>query len=177
MKHNSFIHRCLSGLLLVAGVVLPSRSASAAQVYELPSVLVIAKSSNRNQVHYAALIDGTCTPAGPSPVRPYWHMFERGPLVTEPLLNREQRLLGLERETVAGDDIQFALRGMPARTFTVHLGRAADGRCASWVGTTIAGVPARVDSVYVKQKLFSVEYVLLTGWSLEGTLVRERVSP
>jgi hypothetical protein len=44
------------------------------------------------------------------------------------------------------------------------------------VGTTIAGVPARVGGVFVRQKLLGVDYVLLTGWSEDGKAVRERIS-
>jgi hypothetical protein len=104
-------------------------------------------------------------------------MLERGPLVTEPLSDSEQRVLGLEYQEVAGETIQIALRGMPTRTFTVHTLHAADGRCASWVGATIAGVPAHVASVFVQQKLFGVDYVLLSGVSEAGAVVRERVVP
>jgi hypothetical protein len=41
---------------------------------------------------------------------------------------------------------------------------------------TIAGVTAKVAQVHVQQKLFGVDYVLLTGWS-NGALVSERLSP
>ena len=177
MRRVPFVHAGLSGALLAGLAAWPSGTAHAAQLSELPSVLVIAKSSNKNQVHYAALVDEACVPAGQSPVRPYWRMLERGPLVTEPLSDSEQRVLGLEYQEVAADTVQIALRGMPTRTFTVHTSRAADGRCASWVGATIAGVPARVASVYVQQKLFGVDYVLLSGLSEAGAVVRERVVP
>jgi hypothetical protein len=167
----------LSTVVATALIALPSIPARAAPAYELPGVLVIAKSSNRNQVYYAAQVDETCAPTGEARVRPYWRMFERGPLATEPLLDSEQHVLGIERANVAGGTIQFALRAMPARAFTIHPGRASDGRCTSWVGTTIAGVPARVASVYVRQKFFGgVDYVLLTGWADGGAVVRERVS-
>jgi hypothetical protein len=154
----------------------PSGQARAAEVYELPSVLVIAKSSNKNQVHYAARVDDSCTPVGPSPVRAYWLMLEHGPHATEPLLDREKKMLGLERQEVSGNTVQFALRAMPGRTFVVHTSWV-DNQCSSWVGTTIAGVAARVTSVYVQQKLFGVAYVLLSGASEDGAAVRERVSP
>jgi hypothetical protein len=176
MRLVPFVH-ALAGALLAGLAASSSGAAHAAQVSELPSVLVITKSSNKNQVHYAALVDEACAPAGQSPVRPYWRMLERGPLVTEPLSDSEQRVLGLEYQEVAGETIQIALRGMAARTFTVHTSRAADGRCASWVGATIAGVPARVASVFVQQKLFGVDYVLLSGVSEAGAVVRERVAP
>jgi hypothetical protein len=174
-----------SVLFVAVSVALPSGWARAAtsgvdpatQHSELPSVLVITKSSNKNQVHYAALLDDACAPAGRSPVRPYWLMLERGPQVIEPLSDGEQHVLGLEHQEVTAESIQFALRGMPSRTFTVHTSRGADGRCASWVGATIAGEPARVASVFVQQKLFGVDYVLLSGVSEAGASAREQVRP
>jgi hypothetical protein len=177
-RFASFIPRRLAALALgAASAVFPSGSASAGQVSELPSVLVIAKSSNKNEVHYAARVDEACAPAGPSPVRPYWLMLERGPLVTEPLSDSEQRVLGIEHQDVAGDRVEIALRGMPARAIVVRTWRAADGRCASMAETTIAGVRARLASVYVQQTLFGVDYVVFTGWTDDGATVRERVSP
>ena len=176
MRPRSLPHRRLLGLALTALLALPSSEAMAGRALELPSVLVIAKSSNRNEVHYAAVVDDECAPTGAAPLRPYWRMLERGPSATEGLLDSEQRWLGLEHQEVAGNTIQMSLRGMPTRKFTVHMERGPEGRCSSWVGTTIASVPARVASVYVQQKLFGVDYVLLTGWADDGTLVRERVS-
>ena len=41
---------------------------------------------------------------------------------------------------------------------------------------SIAGVPARVANVYVRQKFLGVDYVLLTGWTSGGRVVRERIS-
>jgi len=89
----------------------------------------------------------------------------------------EQHLLGVERQEVIGDRIQIALRGMPTRPITVRTWRASDGRCTSSAEMTIAGVPARLAGVYVRQTLFGVDYVVFTGWSEEGAVVRERVSP
>jgi hypothetical protein len=140
--------------------------------------MVIAKSSNRNQVHYAVAVDESCNPSGAAPVHPYWRMLERGPSVTEPLEASEQRVLGVDRQEVGADTVQFALRGMPGRQFTVHTLRAGDGRCASWVGTSIAGARARLGGIFVQQGLFgSVKYVLLSGTADDGAAVSERVSP
>ena len=166
----------LWGTVLAASATLSSGTASAGHLFELPSVLVITKSSNKNQLHYAAQVDDACVPVGEAPVRPYWRMLEREPNETEPLLDGEERVLGLARQEVSGNTVQIALRAMPARTFTVHTQRAKDDRCSSWVGTTIAGVPARVGGVFVRQKLLGVDYVLLTGWSEDGKAVRERIS-
>jgi hypothetical protein len=166
-------------LLGVAALPLasPVTVAQVSRLSELPSVLVIAKSSNKNQVHYSAVVDETCTLVGPSPVRPYWRMLERGPAAVEPLSDRESRLLGIERQEVGRDGVAFSLRGMPAKVFTVHTFRASEGRCTSWIGTTIAGVQAHVTSVFAQQKFLGVDYVLLSGRSEEGADVSEKVSP
>lgn len=104
-------------------------------------------------------------------------MLERGPAVTEPLLEAEQRFLGPGHQEVSRDEIDFALQGMPARIFAVHTFRAPDGRCSSWVGTTISGARARLSSFFVQQGLFgSVDHVLLTGFADDGAVVTERIS-
>ena len=177
MNAGHLIHGVLSAVATVALALGPSGEARAAQLHELPSILVISKSSNRNQVRYAALVDDACTPAGQSPVRPYWLMLERGPDATEALQPREASVLGIDRQQVSGNTVEFALRGMPGRPFTAHTVRDPAGQCTSWVATTIAGVPARVTGVYAQQSLFGVSYVLLTGRSEDGKVVNERVSP
>ena len=161
----------------VALLFAPEGGASPSQQTVLPSVLLITKSSNRNQVAYAETVDESCAPVGPSPVRPYWRMLEKGPGATEGLTSQEERALGLQRQQIAGDTVQVALRAMPDRQFGIHVARAADGRCSSYVTTTIAGVPARLEGIFVQQKLFgSVDYVQLTGTAEGGSVVRERVS-
>ena len=172
------LHILAGAFTALALVASPSRDSHAPRLPELASVMVIAKSSNRNQVHYAVAVDKSCVPAGPAPVHPYWRMLERGPSVTQPLEASEQRVLGVDHQEVSRDTIQFALRGMPGRQFIVHTLRAGVGRCTSWVGTTIAGTRARLGSIFVQQKLFgSVDYVLLEGTTDDGSTVSERVSP
>jgi len=172
--------RALAAGLLAATIAAWSSLVGAAQPtqdLEIPSALVIAKSTNRNEVHYAVRVDESCAPGGPRPVAPYWRMLERGPDVTESLSDSEQRVLGVERQEVTAAGILLVLRGMPGRILTIHTWRGPDGRCASSVDTTVAGVTARVASVYVKQKFLGVDYVLLTGVSREGIVVQERVVP
>jgi hypothetical protein len=65
---------------------------------------------------------------------------------------------------------------MPARSITIRTSRGPDGACTSAATMTISGVPARVSDVYVRQKLFGVDYVQLTGRTPGGDVVRERIS-
>ncbi|MGH7293461.1 MAG: DUF4833 domain-containing protein, partial [Polyangiaceae bacterium] len=140
--------------------------------------IVIAKSSNKNQVNYAVTVDDACAPVGPSPVHPYWRMLERGPTATEPLTEREQRVLGLKYQEVTPGAVEVALRGMPTRVFAIHTSAGLDGRCGSWVETTIDGATTRLKSIYVQQKLFgTVDYVLLSGRTADGAVATERVTP
>lgn len=142
---------------------------------EISSALAIAKSSNKNQVHYAVEVDGACAPMGAAPVRPYWRMLEKSPDATEPLGGMEQRAFGIARQDVSGDDVRIALRALPARPITIHTVRGADGKCSSTATAIIDGAPARIDNVYVKTKLFGVDYVQLTGVATDGHVVRERL--
>ena len=179
-KHGlvASISRTLTAVGLAAGLTLTSPVAGAAVAqYELPSVMVITKSSNRNEVRYAAAVNDACVPVTNAPIRPYWQMLERGPNVTETLSSRELGVLGVTNQEVSGDEVSFAVNGMPSKTFVAHIGRDADRTCTSWVDTTIGGMKARLVSIHVKQRFLGVDYVLLTGRTQGGRIVEERVHP
>jgi len=175
-----FITHVISTLLAVATVALvalgaPTVAEGASSRWRIPSALTIAKSSNRNEVHYAVEVDPTCAPSGREPVSPYWLMLERGPDVTEPLSDREQRYLGISSQSVTPKGVELTLRAVPGRVLTIHTWSGADGRCGSSVDMTVAGKPSRLVGVFAQQKLFGVAYVLLTGVSADGSTVRERI--
>jgi hypothetical protein len=95
--HHRYVRRTAAfGLAVLTSAAWSPQAASASQPAELPSAIVIAKSSNRNEVHYAVRVDDACAPYGPAPVRPYWRMLERGPKATEALRENELRVLGLQ---------------------------------------------------------------------------------
>jgi hypothetical protein len=162
--------------LLIAAALLFVAPVSAAQSAEIPSALSIAKSSNKNQVHYAVQVDDACVPAGAAPVRAYWRMLEKSADATEPLARHEERAFGIERQDVDRDAVRITLRGLPGRVITIHTERGASGACAAMASTTIGGVAARISSVFVKIKLFGVDYVQLTGTTNDGSVVKERLS-
>jgi len=156
------------GMVTTAGAAAPER--------EVPSVFSIAKSSNKNQVHYAIELDDACAPIGANPVRPYWRMLERSPDATEPLLDREQRAYGIARQDVSGSQVRVVLRALPARPITIRTAHAADGTCSATATVGIGSASARLHDIYVKQSLFGVDYLLLTGWADSGAVVREKLS-
>jgi hypothetical protein len=170
--------RLLSTALTGAAVLVGSSSqASASASHEIPSALVITKSSNRNQVNYAVVVDDACAPTGPSPVRVYWRMLEHGVNATEPLQADEQRAFGIVRQGNEGGVVNLLLKGMPGRAITIRTARAANGTCSASATMTIAGVAAHIEKVHVQQSLFGVDYVLLAGRSAAGGPVTERVTP
>jgi hypothetical protein len=103
-------------------------------------------------------------------------MLERGSDATEPLVESELRAFGVERQKIDAHGVDVVLRGMPARAITIRTWRGPDGACTSSANMTISGVLARVTNVYVRQKLFGVEYVQITGSTADGEVVSERVS-
>ena len=145
------------------------------------SIFHIAKSENKNQVHYAVKVDAACKPEGPRPIYGYWRELERGPNVTSPLLDHEQRAYGLNEprsikllETSA--EIRISLRGFPERPLIVQVFRAASG-CVARTVTQIQGQPALLQSIYIDLGfLFSVNYALLSGVRVQdGQRVQEKV--
>jgi hypothetical protein len=159
-----------------AAIAFTAQGSRANVSAEISSALAIAKSSNKNQVHYAVQVDDACAPTGAAPVRAYWRMLEKSPDATEPLGGMEQKAFGIARQDVDGDNVRIALRGLPARPITIHTTRGEGGKCTSSASATINGVPARIDNVFVKLKLFGVDYVQLTGITKDGAVVRERLS-
>ena len=164
---------------VLAMMVLPAVSAVASSQHEIASAFVVSKSQNRNQVHYAVRVDDTCRPVTAAPVHPYWQMLEKGQGVTEPLLDREQRAYGIERQQVQGASIHVVLHALPSRPVEIETRRGPDGSCLSAAFTTIAGVRAHLFNVHLQVNWLNVgvDYILLTGWRDDGSVVRERVQP
>jgi len=154
--------------MLVSGAARADRT--------IPSVLFVSKSENKNQVHYGVRLDDQCAFVGSAPVYPYWRMLERGPNDTEPLLDREQRAYGIERQEIRGDTVRVTLRALPDRPITVRVARATDGACTAIAETTISGRAARLFNVHVALGFLRVDHLVLQGWAeRDGAVMRERI--
>jgi hypothetical protein len=170
----------MCGLLLLAA--LPSTALRG----ELPSATVqslffIAKSENKNQVHYAVAVDASCRPVGNHPVYGYWRELKVGPRVVSPLLEHEQRAYGLSeprfvRQTAEGGQIRVSLRGFPERPLIIDTFRQGSG-CAARTQTTIQQQPALLTWIYVDIGfLFSVNYAIVRGIRIaDGVAVQEKI--
>jgi hypothetical protein len=176
--------RALASSLLVAvwSYSAIARGQSSRGTSVLP-IFSIAKSENKNQVQYVVRIDDRCAPVGPSPVSGYWRMLERGRTQTAPLLPRELRPYGLaSQQLLVSDDatggrVRATLNALPARPLTIVTWRGGDGACHAVAEVSIAGTSAHLFNVYVRLKWDGVDYVLLQGWSIDGShVVRETLT-
>ena len=173
------------GLLAVAlgATVAQARGVEPARTprtFGVPSLFFVAKSENRNQVHYGLRLDDSCAPAGGAPVFAYWRMFERGPLATEPLLPREVPAYGVAAQRAEQDKegawrVVVTLNALPARPILVDSRGDARG-CSAKARTSIHGVLSLLTSVYVQLRWpFGVQSMLLSGQGPDGLAVRERI--
>jgi hypothetical protein len=168
--------------LLIAIASLLTGEPADADGGEVSSVFFIAKSENKNQVHYGIHLGADCVPSGSAPVFAYWRMLERGPTVTEPLLSREVPAYGFASQQVTsqgatGGSVVVTLRALPDRPIVVTSWQQ-DGACAASAETKIAGVPALLTRVYVQLRWpFGVESLTLDGRAKsDRSLVRERIA-
>jgi hypothetical protein len=168
---------CACAVVTVVGV---ARSDGGGVV---PSAFFIAKSENKNQVHYGVHVDAACRLVGAAPVFAYWRMLEHGPAATEPLLSREVPAYGLADQRVVergaeGGKATVRLRALGNRTIDV-VTTSRDGACLATATTTIGGQPAELSSVFAQLKWpWGVDYLMLSGRALsDGHPVSERLPP
>jgi hypothetical protein len=169
----------LAATLLLATVAQASGVAVATRAVQ--SIFFIAKSENKNQVHYGIRLDEACSPAGDSPMFAYWRMLERGPFATEPLLSREVPAYGFAKLHVQRDGavghVIVTLNALPKRSIDIDLA-TNHGTCTATARTVISGVPASLISVFAQLRWpLGVDYLVLTGRAIaDGRILRERVS-
>jgi Domain of unknown function (DUF4833) len=172
-------------LVLASGVLALFTSFASAgpplPVASVQSLFFIAKSENKNQVHYAVVVDAACKPKGDHPVYGYWREREVSPTAVSRLLDHEQRAYGLSepryvRQTPTGGQIRIALRGFPERPLIIETFRAR-GACGARTYVTIRGETALLTSIYVDLGfLFSINYAMLQGVRVaDGQRVQEKI--
>ncbi|MET0388417.1 MAG: DUF4833 domain-containing protein [Polyangiales bacterium] len=147
------------------------------------SLFHIAKSENRNQVHYAVQVDPACRPIGEKPVYAYWREFERGPRVVSYLLDLEQPAYGLaaqsevQRHEAGGGQLELRLRAFAKRPVIVDTFRNG-AQCGARAYVAIRGETALLNEIYVDIGFLRVNYALVRGIRVsDGKPVEERIQP
>jgi hypothetical protein len=144
--------------------------------HDFNSLFTISKSENKNEVVYAIHLDEQCAPVGDAPVFAFWHMYEKGPAVIEPLLAREERAYGIDHQRVlargtdGGGRVEVALKALASRPVTIETKPGA-GKCDAWSTLKIAGEDAYLYNVYAKIGTLEIDYLLLSGWAMDRTRV------
>jgi hypothetical protein len=173
--------RAVTFLALVALIGTWARAESASAPRTL-LLFTISKSENKNQVQYAIRVDENCQPLTAVAVFAYWHMREKGPTVTEPLLAHELDAYGIASQvttrTAEGGVVQLVLRAVRGRPIAVQVSRNPSRECQALSTVAIQGTPSHLFDVYAKLKWpFGVEYLLLEGWSMDGArVIREKLA-
>ena len=144
------------------------------------SVFLVAKSENKNQVHYGVKLDAACNVIGSSPLYGYWRMLEKKGEI-EPILSREVRAYGLgpvQRIERTGDatTIYARMNAIPDRELRVTVARTG-GRCEAQANFSIAGEDAQLRLIYIRLSWpFGVDYILLRGSRMaDGRVVEEKI--
>ncbi|WP_437828593.1 DUF4833 domain-containing protein [Sorangium sp. So ce1153] len=148
---------------------------------DVRSAFFIAKSENRNQVHYAVRLDSNCMPYGERPVFPYWRELERVPDTTSRLTALEEPAYGIAHQDVTSREgtgiVRFALRALPSRPLVIETTRR-DGGCKAVASLQIAGVNAQLRRVFVHLKWpFGIDHIVLSGAAEGGRAVTEKLKP
>lgn len=186
MTARSSFATCPRIVYLVALAVLANAqsgladSPAARGAFDPTSVFIVAKSENKNQVHYGVRLDEACNVVGPSPLYGYWRMLEKKGEI-EPILSREVRAYGLapvQRIEKTGDatTIYARMNAIPDRQLRVTVARAG-GRCEAQATFSIAGETAHLRLIYIRLSWpFGVDYILLRGSRMaDGRLVEEKI--
>jgi hypothetical protein len=170
---------CWNAAGLAVAWLLTVVVAGAEESNDVRSVFFVAKSENKNQVHYGVHMGADCAPSGPAPVFAYWQMLEKGPGATEPLLGMEAPAYGFASQRVtaigpSGGTVLVTLRAMPERPIVVTT-RRQGGSCVAVAETQIDGASALLTRVFVQLRWpFGVESLTLDGYA-GGHAVRERM--
>ncbi|MCC7541989.1 MAG: DUF4833 domain-containing protein [Deltaproteobacteria bacterium] len=148
---------------------------------DVESVFHIAKSENRNQIHYGIRLDSACSPMGSSPVYAYWRDYEDGPNARSELLSREEPAYGIGAQHVrrsdAGSTIRLRMRAFATRVITIEVSRGPTG-CVARAVTTIGGQRARLDRVWAEIGFYSIDHIVLQGRRVsDGARITERIEP
>jgi Domain of unknown function (DUF4833) len=135
----------------------------------------INKSENKNQVHYAIILNDKCFPEGVAPIYPYWLMLERGPNITEGLLGREQGAYGIHSQKVISNSVELILNALPNKKIKVS-SSLENGKCSLETITFINNKEAILKSVHVELGFLRVKSITIHGLRLDnGSNIEEKI--
>lgn len=178
MSLKTWMRQALSAALLLCPLALSAGSPARG----VDSAFFIARSENRNQVHYGVRVGVDCSPQGTHPVHACWRMLEKGEAETEPLLRIEGPAYGLADtqevvSTPAGWRIRIRLRAYSERPIEIAVARE-NGVCTTRAWMMLDGALCQLEQIYVRtQWPIGVDYIRLSGVAQDGRAVSEIIRP
>jgi hypothetical protein len=138
-------------------------------LYDVHSAFYIAKSENKNEVHYGVHLDADCRPQGKEPVFAYWRRLKKGVRVDEPMSGAGARLYGASSEqavtiTPTGGRVAMYVRALERLPVVVHVAKGTGG-CAAVSFVVLKGERARLSYAFLQLGRFgfSVKYIDVWG--------------
>ena len=166
-----------AALLGAAWLGAPSLGAAADAVrfgpHDVRSAFFVAKSENKNEVHYAVRVDAACRPQGTEPVFGYWRRLKQGVRVDEPLTGAGVRVYGASNEqtvtvTPTGGRVGMYVKALKELPVDIRIDRGKAG-CTAVPRVRLKGEPVRLSHAFLQLGLFGISVKYVDVWG-----VRER---
>jgi len=172
----------LSGALLLTPQLCHAEDAVKFGPHDVHSVFHVAKSENRNEVHYGLRLDAACRPVGKRPVFAYWKRHRSTGQVDAPLEGLGRHFYGAsDRQNVRMDErgghVQMHVKALERVVVDIAVQKTERG-CVALPTTLINGERATLSRAYLQLGRFglSVKYVDVMGTRpRDGARVVQRV--
>lgn len=162
---------------VAAWVGAPSLSTAAEAVsfgpHDVHSAFHVAKSENKNEVHYAVRLDAACRPQGKTPVFAYWRRLKKGLRVDEPLTGPGVRVYGASGEqtvtaTATGGRVKMYVKALKELPVDIQVDKGKTG-CVAVPHVKLKGEYARLSYAFLQLGRFGINVKYVDVWG-----VRER---
>jgi hypothetical protein len=136
--------------------------------YDVRTLFVIGKNTDRNEVQYGIRLDAECVPVGDEPIYAYWRQYEKGPEVTEDLNFLDKTGYGIKSQKVeqrspSGSRVVLRLRAASDRTIGIDV-RKEGKACVADTLAFISGTASRLQRIHVQLSgPLSIDYIELRG--------------
>lgn len=178
--------RALSPAFVACLLVLSASAARAASVlfgpHDVRSVFHVAKSENKNQVHYALHLDADCRPMGKRPVFAYWQRLREGKRVDGQLEGLGTTVYGasdeqkVTRHESGSSSVEMYVKALKAVRINIEIHKTPQG-CRAIPYTSILKQRARLSHAFLQLGAWglTVKYVDVVGFRVsDGQRIAER---
>ena len=171
-------------LLVLSTVATPAARAASVLFgpHDVRSVFHVAKSENKNQVHYALHLDAQCKPMGKRPVFAYWQRLREGKRVDDQLTGLGTTVYGASDEQTiiarsqGATGVEMFVKALKAVRINIEVQKTPQG-CRAVPYVTILKQRARLSHAFLQLGAWglTVKYVDVVGFRVsDGKRIAER---